>query len=132
MKYNDIEIKYLQGETLIAENKIAKALNVLKDLLEKHGRGDLLSESENLTMNYKYLIIYNISGTKDPNQHEIYTKIKRSILEVFDKLIQDSLFHSPDMHLFKSKLLTVGESLSMSRVNEILDQMGILPDLDHL
>ncbi|RLD55740.1 MAG: hypothetical protein DRJ05_12470 [Bacteroidetes bacterium] len=90
-------------ESYIHNQSVKDALGLLKELVIKSGKGELVSQYESLDDTYENLLKYTIEGVNDPKRESIYTHLQLSILELADVAYQQTRVNSQEQYIFQLK-----------------------------
>ena len=82
----DINNTYNQICRLINNNKIADALLITDNLIDKVNDGEIKQKFETQKETFYYLLEYAVKGTNDPERIRIYKNIQKNLLGIADKL----------------------------------------------
>ena len=98
-----LERNHQKVVSLIVENKLKDALDVLKELVIQSRRGDYISQFESLNETYQNLLKYTIEGIEDPEQDKIYNHLRVSVLELADLAMQYAFMIDNDKYFYRLK-----------------------------
>jgi len=76
---------------LVAEKRIRQSLDILENMISMAMSGQFRDEYENLNLTYRNIVKYTIEGVRDPERERIYNNLRRSILNLADRVKQDIL-----------------------------------------
>ncbi|MFA5330619.1 MAG: tetratricopeptide repeat protein [Prolixibacteraceae bacterium] len=86
MTNKNLNIKYTEICTNLAERKLKPAFDQLKSLMSENGLGAFNDEWLELDQTYHYMLQYTIEGTRDPERKKVYRKLIVSAYELADKV----------------------------------------------
>ncbi len=98
-----LERNHQKVVSLIVENKLKDALDVLKELVIQSRRGDYISQFESLDETYQNLLKYTIEGIEDPEKDKIYNHLRVSVLELADLAMQYAFMTDNDKYFYRLK-----------------------------
>ncbi len=98
-----LERNHQKVVSLIVENKLKDALDVLKELVIQSRRGDYISQFESLNETYQNLLKYSIEDIEDPEQDKIYNHLRVSVLELADLAMQYAFMTDNDKYFYRLK-----------------------------
>jgi tetratricopeptide (TPR) repeat protein len=110
-------------ENYIHNQSVKDALDLLKELVIKSGKGELVSQYESLDDTYENLLKYTIEGVNDPERESIYTHLQLSILELADVAYQHTRGNSQEqsIHQLKKRIETQSKQIKEEAIQSIED-----------
>jgi len=103
MNKRNIERNYKRIESLVLENKLKDALDLLKELAINSRKGDFISQYETLDDTYENLLKYAVEGIRDPERNKIYNQLLVSVLELADVTLQQTYMNDSEQYIYRLK-----------------------------
>lgn len=86
MTNKELQIKYTEICTNLAERRLKPAFDQLKRLISENGLGVFNDEWLELDQTYHYMLQYTVDGIRDPERQKVYRKLIVSAYELADKV----------------------------------------------
>jgi len=103
MEKRVIERNYKSLFKLVKAKRLKDALNMLRELVLASGKGDFISQFEELDTTYETLLKYAVKGVPDSERDKIYRKLQISVLELADIARQYALMKVSNQYLYNLK-----------------------------
>lgn len=133
-----IHVKKINSEydrlcSLIHARKIKDALDIMKELISEAGFSDFFVQQEHLESTYEQMLRYTLEGVHDPEREKVYMKLRKSIIELADK-VRASLLkkHSGWLTFNLQEELEKKQKLTGTGVIETLDDLAFRMELDEI
>ena len=85
MNTQDVNHKYREINKLVAGQRLKKALEELRNMMQTAQLGEMFVTLENLNTTYESMLKYTLEGINDPERMKIYNHLRRSILQLNHK-----------------------------------------------
>ncbi|MDR4988713.1 MAG: tetratricopeptide repeat protein [Bacteroidales bacterium] len=137
MQKSETEKKYSRICTLINEGGLADAMVLIRQWITESKREYFNDELNVLQDNYVNLLKHSFSAVSDPERDKVYTYLKRSMLELADKLKELLVMEkgSGNVHYLK-KTLSREQKMERSEAMQLLESLvfdkelaGLLKDV---
>lgn len=86
MTPSEFKVAYQRLNHLVVEKNIKSAFDLLDQMLKECKRPQLVDKKESLEQNYRFLLQYAINGIEDPEQENVYNKVRFDLLSLADQV----------------------------------------------
>ncbi len=103
MKDTDIKEKYNSIVSSTISKNLKNAFNLLTELLALTHKPEWNDKKNELEQNYMYLLQYAMNGVNDPEQEQVYNKIRLSLLQLADQAYNAAMTSGSDDYPYIQK-----------------------------